>query len=89
LLRQRQRDIDDFQLIFFSFPSNQILYLWIGSDFDEIKMKAARARSAAARQTKADNHRDLLNEQKWTEELIAKVAERDDRRKISKKIAIQ
>ena len=62
-----------------------MLYLGIDCDFDEMKMKAARARSAAARQAKADNYQDLLNEQKGTEEIIAQEAERDAKRKISKK----
>ena len=66
-----------------------MLYLGIGCDFDEMSSKAARARCAAATKARADNYQDLLNEQKGTQEIIAQEAERDAKRKISKKIAIQ
>ena len=48
-------------------------------------MRVARARCAAATKARADIYQDLLNEQKETEELIAQEAERDAKRKISKK----
>jgi hypothetical protein len=48
-------------------------------------MKAARARCAAATKARADNYQDLMREQKETEEMIAQEAERDAKRKISKK----
>jgi len=52
-------------------------------------MKAARARCAAATKARADNYQDLMREQKETEEMIAQEAERDAKRKNSKKIVIQ